>query len=264
MTGVRTVLQAYGRRVAVHLPDAVVEEVLRRLPPAYARTDGTAERMWAATEHGGSWTGQVDGEVLAVGDEPLVLAEALLSDLELWVAEHAEDRVFIHAGCVVVRGRAIVLPGRTMSGKTSLTAALVQAGATYFSDEYAVLDSSGRVQPYARLLSIRPYDGSAPRRVDVADLGGRAGQGCVPVGLVAHLRYQPGGPGLSPLTPGAAALALIDNCVPARTRPVEVLDAVTAAVRGVVAVAGTRGDAQAAAAELLSIAAWSDDVTDER
>jgi hypothetical protein len=52
-------------------------------------------------------------------------------------------------------GRAVILPGRSMSGKTSLVAALVKAGATYFSDEYAVLDKLGMVHPYIKTLSLR-------------------------------------------------------------------------------------------------------------
>ena len=40
------------------------------------------------------------------------------------------------------RGRAIVIPGRTFSGKSTLVAELVRAGATYYSDEYAVEDET--------------------------------------------------------------------------------------------------------------------------
>ena len=47
--------------------------------------------------------------------------EAVLSNLELWVAEHSRRNVFVHAGCAVVDGRAIVLPGRTKTGKTTLS-----------------------------------------------------------------------------------------------------------------------------------------------
>lgn len=249
----RTVLAAYGRTVAVHLPTELVEPVLQRLPPTYARSTGGAERMWAATEHRGQWTGQVDGEALLDAADPMLVAEGLLSDLELWVAEHAVDRVFLHAGCVALDGRAIVIPGRTMSGKTSLTAALVRAGAAYCSDEYAVLDARGLVHPYARPLSVRPYDGAPPRRVPVADLGGETATEPLPIGLVAHLRYEPGFCEQRDVTAGEATLLLVDNCVSVRRQPAEALDAITAAVRSARAVAGTRGDADEAAASLLAL-----------
>src|ERR687894_479249 len=50
---------------------------------------------------------------------------------------------------VVARGgRALVRPGPSLSGKTTLVAALVRSGAAYLSDEFAVLDPEGRVHPY--------------------------------------------------------------------------------------------------------------------
>ncbi len=61
--------------------------------------------------------------------------EALERDLQLHVAERARRRVFVHAGVVGWGGRAIVIPGRTTRGKTTLVKALVDAGATYYSDE---------------------------------------------------------------------------------------------------------------------------------
>src|SRR5579862_5116240 len=68
------------------------------------------------------------------------LFEPLESDLQALVAGAARRRVFVHAGVVGWKGQAIVIPGRSYSGKTLLVAALVRAGATYYSDEYAVLD----------------------------------------------------------------------------------------------------------------------------
>ena len=40
-------------------------------------------------------------------------------DLELHVAEHTPNFVFVHAGVVGWQGRAIVIPGRSYSGKSS-------------------------------------------------------------------------------------------------------------------------------------------------
>src|SRR5687768_9985476 len=41
-------------------------------------------------------------------------------DLEVYDAEQARHRVFVHAGAVGWNGRAIILPGQTRSGKTTL------------------------------------------------------------------------------------------------------------------------------------------------
>ena len=112
-------------------------------------------------------------------------------DLEVYVAEQARRRVFVHAGAVGWNGRAIILPGQTRSGKTTLVAALVRAGATYYSDEYAVIDTQGRVHPYPRPLMIRTETGEL-KSVPIETLGGRAGRTPLPVGTVLLTRYQPG------------------------------------------------------------------------
>src|SRR5215217_1450746 len=64
------------------------------------------------------------------------------------VAIRAPERTFVHAGAIEHEGRAIIFPGHSFSGKTTLTEAFVRAGATYYSDEFAVLDNDGRVHPY--------------------------------------------------------------------------------------------------------------------
>src|SRR5262249_9794104 len=124
------------------------------------------------------------------------------------------------------RGGAIVIPGRSFTGKTTLVAALVRAGAAYYSDEYAVLDAQGRVYPYPRRLSIREDGHPRPRRCTAEALGGRVGSRPLPVRLVAVTGYRPGArwrPRVLP--PGHAALALLYNTVPAQRKPAAVLDA---------------------------------------
>src|SRR6266550_3942853 len=80
--------------------------------------------------------------------------------VKLYVAETAPRLVFVHAGAVGWRGRAIVLPGVSYSGKSTLVAALVKAGAVYYSDEYAVLDPRGRVHAFACALQERTKTGT--------------------------------------------------------------------------------------------------------
>lgn len=176
--------------------------------------------------------------------------------LEHWVAEHARGVVFVHAGVVAVDGRALLLPGRSHAGKSTLTAALVRGGAAYLSDEYAVLRPDGRVQAYPRDLALRPRagEGGAPTRLPAGSLG-PVPRGALPVALVALLRYagDPRGWHVAPLTPGDVALGLIDNAVAARRRPHAVLRAASAVARTAAGIGGNRGDADAAAAVLVGI-----------
>ena len=83
-----------------------------------------------------------------------------VSRIRLTIAEFAVRRVFIHGGPVGWKGKAIVLPARSFEGKTTLVAELVKLGASYLSDEYAVVDETGFVHPFAKPLSIRASEGS--------------------------------------------------------------------------------------------------------
>src|SRR5436190_9364526 len=140
---------------------------------------------------------------------------AIEKDLQVYVAEWARERLFVHAGVVGWRGQAILLPGRSFSGKSTLVEALLQAGATYFSDEYAVLDARGQVHPFPRRLALR-QEGQAPRRFRAEDIGAPVGKASLPVGLVAVTRYQSGARWQPrPLSPGQAFLELLNNTVPA-------------------------------------------------
>jgi hypothetical protein len=173
------------------------------------------------------------------------LYEPLESELQLFVAEWARRRVFLHAGVVGWRGRAILVPGRSFTGKTSLVAALVRAGATYYSDEYAVLDTRGRVHPYPRRLSIREAGSNRPRRCPPEALGGRAGSRPLPVGLVVVTNYRPGARWRPrALSAGRAALALLDNTVPALRKPAAVLDTLQQVVCHAPTLKGVRGEAE--------------------
>jgi hypothetical protein len=77
--------------------------------------------------------------------------------LRIVVAENAVNTVFVHAGVVGWKGKAVVFPGRSFKGKTTLVAELIKIGADYYSDEYAVIGSDGLVSPFPRDLSLRSY-----------------------------------------------------------------------------------------------------------
>jgi hypothetical protein len=174
------------------------------------------------------------------------------ADLRLQVAIAAPEKLFVHAGVVGWHGQAIVIPGRSFSGKTTLVAALVEAGATYYSDEYAVFDASGLVYPYPRPLSVRQSQGMWPKRCPVEEFGGTAGIEPLPVGLLVHTQYQAGAKWHpSQISAGQAVLALLDNTVVARLRPDLVLPTLAGAVSDASSIEGARGDAQEVAVALL-------------
>jgi hypothetical protein len=176
------------------------------------------------------------------------------AQLRAHIALHSPDRVFVHAGVVGHRGKAIVIPGMSFSGKTTLVAALVRAGATYYSDEYAVFDAQGLIHPYPKPLSVRLRDGLGTR-TDVAALGGTAGTEPLPLGVVVVSQYrrdatwQP-----RTLSPGEAVINLVAHTIPAQLRPEETMTAIRTAVDGSGAVAfeGERGDAAGMVEQILN------------
>ncbi|HXG66902.1 MAG TPA: hypothetical protein VNO70_17500 [Blastocatellia bacterium] len=179
--------------------------------------------------------------------------DAFEANLHIHVAERARGRVFLHAGVVGWRGKAILIPGRSFSGKTTLVSELVRAGATYYSDEYAVLDEQGRVYPFPRPLAIREDGGTQQTRYSIESLGGRAGVRPLPVGLVVLSRYKQGGRWRpQQLSDGQGALELLNNAVPARSKPADVLGAVRQVVSKAQVLKGVRGEAAEMVAHLLS------------
>jgi hypothetical protein len=69
--------------------------------------------------------------------------ETILLGTVAGILLHQRSRLPLHASCVVLDGRAIVLSGSSASGKSLLAAALVRRGARLAADDLCVLDASG-------------------------------------------------------------------------------------------------------------------------
>ena len=227
----RIAATGYGRRVALDLAPADLDAVRAVLP------------WWWHDDLGAA----APEAVFVV--PPGADARDVVAALELDVAEHAVGRVFVHAGVVAQGERALLLPGASFAGKSTLTAALLDAGLTYLSDEYAVLDAAGRVHPYPRPLTLRTPTGRTRR--DVA-----AAAGPLQVAAVAVLSHATDASwSVRSLPPGDAVLAVLADTVCARTRPIDALQAVAALVEGAIVVAGHRGEADEAVGPLRRLLA---------
>lgn len=239
---------------------AVLEDVLPRLPLGWTPGRGVVVdelfSVYCGRNPGGSRVRRFS--LLYRGGDQLVrtlerdeLLDGVEGQLRVCVAEMATRRIFLHAGVVGWRGDAIVIPGRSHSGKSRLVEALVRRGATYYSDEYAVLDTRGRVHPYATPLSRREESGRS-RRIPAESLGGPSDRPPVPVGRVVLTRYREGADWKPRrLTPGRALLGLLDHAIPARRRPQDVLAALGRLVADAPVYKSARGEADAVAEALL-------------
>ena len=177
--------------------------------------------------------------------------DLIVDDVQRTLAIRADGFVFVHAGAVAWQGRALVLPGRSRSGKSELVSALLRAGAEYLSDEFAVFDGDGLVHPYARAIARRRDDGDRAW-ITPASLG--AGIAAHPVlpGLIAFLRFSPGARWRPrPLSSGHTVLGRLRHAVAARRRLALARSVLVPVASSITAVTGARGEADEVAGELL-------------
>jgi hypothetical protein len=253
---------SYGVRVGVRVNQREALDVIREyLPPEWKpATRSRVERLYSFVVGGKpARPGMRSFNILYADAGRLFrsikiedVLDAFEDDLKLFVAEAAKRRVFVHAGVVGWKGQAIMIPGRSLTGKTTLVAELVRQGATYYSDEYAVLDTRGRVHPYLKPLSVRDGVGARPQRVAVESLGGQPGEKPLPVGLVVVSNYKEGARWRPRnLTAGEGALAVLANTVPARSRPEDAFSALRQVMPHARTLKGVRGEASEMAEAIL-------------
>jgi hypothetical protein len=195
-----------------------------------------------------------NGKILGIETSLRGAAEAVESWAQLTVATLAKGLVFVHAGVVGWRNRAVVIPGRSLSGKSTLVLELVRAGADYYSDEYAVFDSEGRVHPYWRLPKLRA---ASDQKAASHLLGGiLSGPPPIPIplGCVLISRYEAES-SWQPrrLTSGKTLLGLLDNTVPLRGRPEQSIKTLAKAIANAQGFEGPRGEAADFAQRALAL-----------
>ena len=245
---------SYGVRVGVRANDAsILKDLLERLPP------GSKPASFQIVDHLYSVIGGAANPNAKVRRLNLVywnllriarsrkfdeVLDAFESHVQLTVAEYAPRRIFVHAGVVGWKDRAILIPGMSHSGKTTLVDRLIRAGATYYSDEYAVLDERGRVHPYPRALGMRSPDTIGSTKVRAEEIGAEVGRKPLRVGLVVSTNFKDGARWRPrPLSRGKGVLELMANTVSARSQPELALSVLPRALASAQILKGVRGEA---------------------
>jgi hypothetical protein len=247
------VLRAHGvaLRVCASTPD-ILARIEPYLPPGWrAVQDSAAHRMGIVGEDGGKFAVYDENRPIDTGKDLRVSLAVLDTHMRMHIAINARDKTFVHAGVAGHRGHAIVIPGHSGSGKTTLVVALVRAGASYYSDEFAVLDDDGLVHAYPRRPSPSRLGDPPPLGDDIDWLEDVPP---IPLGVVVFTHYVEGASwNPEPVAAGRAALAMIENAVPARIRPEATMTAVSRALRGAIALEGERGEAPDVAEAVLAL-----------
>ncbi|MEO4040777.1 hypothetical protein AAFN47_04115 [Hoeflea sp. CAU 1731] len=174
--------------------------------------------------------------------------------LNIIIAAMSPSRVFVHAGAVAWRGRAIVVPGPSMSGKSSLIKELVDAGAKYLSDEYAIIDQDGRVEPLEKPISLRENGSRHQTDVPLSSMREKVAKQPYPVGLVVGTRYRETAKWKpKKLTPGQGLLLMLSNTPAGRINPLRVLSSLRNVAGQASSISSNRGDAKTTATSILQL-----------
>ncbi len=170
------------------------------------------------------------------------------------VGEASADRVFIHAGAVGWKGKAIILPADSYQGKSTLVAELVRRGAEYYYDDFAVFDNEGMLHPFHRPVGMRTSSGEfAVYQLTVEELDGTYGHDPIPAGLVLftgyekYARWRP-----EIISPGQGVLELIQYALPMRRRSELAFRVLNKIARRAIIVSSRRGTAENFAKTLLN------------
>jgi hypothetical protein len=244
----KLVFESFGLVIEVGCDDPeLLEACSDVLPPGWKPVDTVPTTRFDVRACGEIW---IDGNKRHLGSSRSMLRLQLGSLLRSHLATRAPNWVFVHAGVVGVDGVGVMVPGASRSGKSTLVAELVRRGATYYSDEYAVVSRDTTIHPFAKPLSIRSQLEAlghlvAPPKDQVATAP-------IICGAIVVTRYRNGAEWRPEIrSSGEGALAVLGNILSARLRPDAALRAARQIADGALVLVGERGDARQAADELL-------------
>jgi len=196
-------------------------------------------------------------------DQREVTSTETLEDAALATVKALDDVVVrrlrklraVHAGAVVLEGRALLIPASSHAGKSSLVAALLRRGARHLSDEYALVDDQGRVHSYPRPLLLR-NGGPKQRLVLPEDLNASFATEPVRVGWIVAVDYDPGAAwSVQRTSQGEAVMLLLRNTPHEMEQSPEMVDIFTRSVAGAECFAGQRGEVAEACERMLELVA---------
>lgn len=248
--------EAYGTRIGVRFNTVEAMESLEKILPNILPNgwneieDSSSEFIFSiiSTQKRKSKKNVIykNGELISTNFSPKDIWEIIDSQIRMTVGEYSKDFVFIHAGVVGWKGKAIVFPGSSYAGKSTLTAEFVKRGALYYSDDFTVLDKNGYVHPFPRKISLRGIIDDY-RQLDFAveELGGKRGTEPIPIGVLLLTKYKENARAkLKQISQGEGMMAGLENSLSVRQNPAQVLSVLSKALENAQIYKSNRNEAE--------------------
>ena len=226
--------------------EVLLQAALRGLPPGFrVSRRPVSGPQFAFRTSGGAILTTREGRAINLGASRKQVTTYVESQLESLASTHSPKFAFLHAGCVEIDGRAILLPGRSCAGKSTLVAEFVKGGARYLSDDLVPIDARLRAHPFPRPLGIRPAHGGAATRTALKALGFEPAHRARPIALIWCGSFDTlAGPStFAPQSAAQAFAALLAHAPGAQVRPEVIVPILAGIARTVPVFVGVRGEA---------------------
>jgi hypothetical protein len=247
--GVTVAIESNSAELLAAAADVAVRSLLGNVKASRAKRANLTFRLEA---HGPqSHRMYINGEVVSSGRSRRKFLKFFDAILRATVGEHCPDLVFVHAGVVGWKGKAIMMPADSFKGKSTLTAELVRLGAAYYSDDFALLDTAGLVHAFPRTISMRD-ESYRPFDLTPESLGGNRSEGPIPLGFALFTEYQPAARWRPrTMTPGRGVLETVPFALSFRRSPDFCLQVLNSAFSRAIIASSPRGNAEAVAPLIL-------------
>ena len=248
----------FGFAIYVEAPSSEVMELLDRCVfPSIPRTDiasSCANLCLRVVQDAHEFRLYRDDCFVASAPRADQLLRDLIDCLDRGFVEGVRNLSAVHAGAVLLGDRALLFPGASHSGKSSLVAELLRQGAICYSDEYALIDSEGLVHAYPRPLLLR-NGGREQTAVLPIELNARVASSPAKVGWILSLQYEAECSwNIQEVSQGQGLLSLLQNTPHVLADSPHIVGSFRRAAAGARCFEGQRGDWSDAVSRIMQLA----------
>lgn len=255
----RHTFQSFGVRIGVVSNNkSLIENIANFLPEIIPEIyleefEGEPEQLFVLTTFENSVRIEKNGEDIGEGELTDGTLNYIYGRISSTIAQNSVDKVFLHAGVIGINGSAVIFPGNSFSGKTTLVSEFIKHGSVYYSDEFAVLDEKGLNYPFARKLSVRGIiDKYLQVDIPPEDFGAETGIQPLPVKAVVLTEYQPDQKcSIKILSAGNGVLEIVPHTLTMASNPKYALQVLNNLANRAIIAKSIRGEAREAVDFLL-------------